>query len=45
MDALRPKELLEYLLEDNTLTYQQLDVFLQVHPEEDQLSLSRLNHR
>jgi hypothetical protein len=36
MDALRPKELLDYLLEEQTLTPQQLDEFIQANPEEDQ---------
>jgi hypothetical protein len=36
MGALRPKELLDYLLEAQTLTPQQLDEFIQANPEEDQ---------
>jgi hypothetical protein len=34
MDALRPKELLDYLLEDNTLTPDQLDKFIQANHDE-----------
>jgi hypothetical protein len=36
MDALRPKELLDYLLEPNILTPNQLDEFIQANEEEGQ---------
>ena len=36
MDALRPKELLDHLLEASTLTSNQLDEFIQANHEENQ---------
>jgi hypothetical protein len=36
MPSLTPKELLDYLLEDNTLGQDELDQFIQVYPDEGQ---------